>query len=198
MSNGWKRWRAAMALTIILASSTPLAAQQGVSDGQWRYYGGDAGSTKYAALDQITAENVSNLTTQWFWSSPENARIAENRRLGSFAYESTPLLIDGVLYVSSSHSDVIAINPVTGEQIWTHDTESWKAGRPTNLGFVHRGVAYWADGDDKRIYIATGDAHLVALAATTGEPILEFGEKGRVDFPGDFMPSPLPRSYAAV
>ncbi len=168
-------------MTVLLAGSTSLTAQQGPANGQWPYYGGDAGSTKYSALDQITAENVSTLKTRWFWGSPETARIKENRRLGSFAYESTPLLIDGVLYVSSSHSDVIAVDPVTGKQIWAYDTGSWKAGRPTNLGFVHRGVAYWADGDDKRIYIATGDAHLVALAASSGEPILEFGEKGRVD-----------------
>ncbi len=181
MSSGWAYRSACVAITILLASSVPLPAQQGVADGQWPYYGGDAGSTKYSALDQITAENVSTLKTQWFWGSPETARIKENRRLGTFAYESTPLLIDGVLYVSSSHSDVIAVDPVTGKQIWAHDTGSWKAGRPTNLGFVHRGVAYWADGDDKRIYIATGDAHLVALAAGSGKPILEFGEKGRID-----------------
>ena len=111
MSSGWASRSACVAITILLASSDPLSAQQGVADGQWPYYGGDAGSTKYSALDQITAENVSTLKTQWFWGSPETARIKENRRLGSFAYESTPLLIDGVLYVSSSHSDVIAVDP---------------------------------------------------------------------------------------
>ena len=113
MNSSWACRSAFVAITILLAGSTPLPAQQGVSDGQWPYYGGDAGSTKYSALDQITVENVSTLKTQWFWGSPETARIKENRRLGTFAYESTPLLIDGVLYVSSSHSDVIAVDPVS-------------------------------------------------------------------------------------
>jgi quinoprotein glucose dehydrogenase len=197
MSRSLIQLLATVGLIIILASSTQLQAQQGATKGQWRHYGGDAGSTKYSDLDQISAGNVASLETSWLWSSPENERIKEDRRLGSFAYEPTPILVDGVLYTSSSHSDVIAINPVSGKEIWSHDTESWKAGRPTNLGFVHRGVTYWEDGDDKRIFIATGDAHLVALSAKTGEPVLAFGDKGRIDLTKGLR-RPVPRRLYAV
>ncbi len=145
---------------ILLVASTGQG-QQGAPNGQWPHYSGDAGSTKYAALDQISKENVDKLQVAWQWISPENARIKKNRRLGSFAYEATPIMIDGVLYTSSSHCDVIAIDAATGETIWSYDTGAWKAGRPTNLGFVHRGVTYWADGDDKRIFIGrTSDGSL--------------------------------------
>jgi quinoprotein glucose dehydrogenase len=159
-------------ISVLLAASTGLG-QQGAPSGQWPNYGGDPGSTKYSALDQISKDNVADLKVAWQWNSPENDRIKENRRLGSFAYESTPIMIDGVLYTSSSHCDVIAIDSASGETIWSYDSEAWKAGRPTNLGFVHRGVTYWADGDDKRIFIGTGDSRLIALNANTGDLTVE-------------------------
>jgi quinoprotein glucose dehydrogenase len=157
------------------------AAQQGAPSGQWPSYGGDAGSTKYSALDQITKDNVWELQIAWRWSSPENERIKKSRRMGTFAYEATPVMIDGVLYTSSSHCDVIAINAASGETIWSYDSESWKAGRPTNLGFVHRGVTYWADGDERRVFLATHDSRLIALDADNGEPIASFGDNGSID-----------------
>lgn len=179
-------------LVLAVAVAAPLSltfAQSGATDGQWPSYGGDWGSTKYSALDQINRDNVQDLEVAWRWESPENLRIRgdrergirPNRRLGTFAYEATPIMIDGVLYTSSSHSDVIAIDSRTGETLWSYDPETWKAGRPTNLGFVHRGVSYWADGDDRRIYIATGDARLIALNADTGEPVASFGNEGEID-----------------
>ena len=168
-----------MLAVVWLVSSTQ--GQHGAPNGQWPHYGGGPGSTKYAPLDQITTDNVDRLHIAWRWSSPENDRIKKNRRLGTFAYEATPILIDGVLYTSSSHCDVIAINSGTGETIWAFDPESWKAGRPTNLGFVHRGVTYWADGNDRRIFIATHDARLIAVNAETGKPVPSFGSNGSID-----------------
>ncbi len=181
---------------VLFAASTGQG-QQGAPNGQWPNYSGDAGSTKYAALDQISKENVDKLQVAWQWISPENDRIKKDRRLGSFAYEATPIMIDGVLYTSSSHCDVIAIDAATGETIWSYDTEAWKAGRPTNLGFVHRGVTYWADGDDKRIFIGTGDSRLVALDANTGKPIPTFGKNGVVDLT-EGLRRPVPKNAYAV
>jgi quinoprotein glucose dehydrogenase len=62
-----------------------------------------------------------------------------------------------------------------------YDPHAYQQGAPPNLGFVHRGVAYWQDGTDQRILIATGDAHLLALDAKTGQPLLQFGDQGRID-----------------
>jgi quinoprotein glucose dehydrogenase len=184
-------------LGVLVVFASDASAQHGAKQGQWPTYGGDSGSTKYAPLDQITAENVGDLQVAWKWSSPENERIKTNRRLGTFAYEATPLMIDGVLYTSSSHCDVIAINGSNGETIWSYDTESWKAGRPTNLGFVHRGVSYWTDGADERIFIATGDARLISVDAKTGKPDESFGVNGAIDLT-EGLYRPVNRRHYAV
>jgi quinoprotein glucose dehydrogenase len=165
----------------------PLSAraQSGARDGQWRHYGGDLGSTKYAPLDLIHKDNVKKLQVAWRWSSPDNAVRARNllkiTSLIPFVHEATPLFVNGVLYTSTSFSQAAAIDPVTGKTKWVYDPETWKAGRPTNLGFVHRGLAYWTDGKDERLFLGTGDAYLLALDARTGKPCPDFGTKGRID-----------------
>jgi quinoprotein glucose dehydrogenase len=87
----------------------------------------------------------------------------------------------GVLYVSTSLSQVAAIDAATGKTRWVYDPETWKNGMPSNNGFVHRGVAYWADGNDHRILFGTGDGYLICLNARTGKPISTFGQQGRID-----------------
>ena len=82
-------------------------------------------------------------------------------------------MIDGVLYTSTSGSQAAAIDAETGETLWIYDPRSWASGRPPNNGFLHRGVAAWTDGSGGplRIFLATGDARLIALDAATGTPI---------------------------
>jgi quinoprotein glucose dehydrogenase len=155
--------------------------QQKAPAGDWRYYGGDAGSNKYSTLDQITAENVGKAKVAWTWESPDIPLQTANRALGSFAYETTPLAVGGTLYSTSSLAQVTAIDGATGKQLWVFNPESYKAGRPTNLGFVHRGLAYWTDGRQERLYMAAHDAYLYAIDAKTGKTISEFGEGGRVN-----------------
>ena len=186
------------ALACLFGPASTGQGQQGATGGQWPHYGGDSGSTEYSALDQLSSTNVDQLSVAWQWSSPENARIQKNRRLGTFAYEATPIMIDGVLYTSSSHSDVIAIDGDSGKTIWSYDSGSWRAGRPTNLGFVHRGVTYWADGEQKRIFIATGDCRLIALDATNGKPISSFGDGGSVDLTKGLGRPISKRAYAVT
>ena len=165
--------------TVITSMAT---AQHGTTGGQWPTYGGDKGSTKYAPLDQISANNFGDLEIAWKWDSIDaDVTAMEGVRVRPEKFESTPLMVDGVLYTSTSFSQVAAINAGTGETIWKYDTGSWRDGRPANMGFIHRGVSYWRDGDDERIIIATGNSKLIALNAKTGEPIPSFGENGRVD-----------------
>src|SRR5262249_27841905 len=90
-------------------------------------------------------------------------------------------MVGGVLYTSTSLSQVAAIDPQTGKTIWVFNPEAYKAGRPTNLGFVHRGVAYWTDGMQERIFIATHDAYLYAIDAQSGKTVSQFGDNGRVN-----------------
>jgi len=169
-----------LALAFVLAAE-PATAQRGAPNGEWPAYGGDLGSTKYSALDQIDEDNVDRVRVAWRWMSPDNAITAENERLAPGAFKGTPIMVGGVLYVRTSLSLVAAIDAATGEQIWSFDPASYEAGRPTNLGFNTRGVAYWSDGQEARIFVATGDSHLWALDAATGEPVPGFGGAGGLD-----------------
>ncbi len=84
-------------------------AQLGATDGEWHSYGGDAGNTKYSPLSQINADNVQRLQLAWTWTSVDEDIRAKNeiiRQRGSFrsyAYEVTPLMVNGVLYLSLIH-----------------------------------------------------------------------------------------------
>jgi quinoprotein glucose dehydrogenase len=152
----------------------------------WSSYGADSSSSKYTALEQITAANVTTLQNRWSWESPDNPTVLENQAQQNFratpgAYKVTPIAIDGVLYVSTSYGRVAAIDGASGEQIWVFDTKAWESGRPANLGYNHRGVAYWSDGQERRILMPGNDAYLWSIDARTGLADPEFGEQGRID-----------------
>ena len=171
-----------MVLGVALASG--VSAQYGVSDGQWRFHGGDQGHTRYAALDQITPENFGDLKIAWTWDSIDSdiTELRSQRRRGfGSPLIATPIMADGKLYISTAFSQVAAMDAGTGEMLWKYDSGSWRKGRPANMGFRHRGVSYWKDGDDERIIVGTGHSRLIALDAKTGKPIPEFGDDGQID-----------------
>ncbi|MFQ5946248.1 MAG: pyrroloquinoline quinone-dependent dehydrogenase, partial [Anaerolineae bacterium] len=149
--------------------------------GEWRSYGADKASSKYAPFTHITRDNVQQLRVVWRWRSVDQPILQAHSTLWTMVYEATPLMIGRVLYTSTSLSQVAAIEAVTGRTIWVYDPQTYQHGSPPNLGFVHRGVAYWQDGTDQRILIATGDAYLIALDAKTGKPLPQFGDQGRID-----------------
>jgi len=126
------------------------------AQGMWPSYGADLANSTYAPLDQITPDNVKDLRIAWRWSSVENAVLEDHLDLWTMVNEATPLIIDGRLYTSTSLSQVAAIDARTGQTLWVYHPETYWQGLPPNLGFVHRGVAYWADEEDKRIFIGTG------------------------------------------
>jgi quinoprotein glucose dehydrogenase len=159
-------------------------AQSGIPSGQWPTYGGDAGSSKYSPLDQITRDNVKQLRVVWRWESPDNAIVTENR--GALpvipaAYKATPILVDGVLYIKTSLSEAAAIDAKTGKTLWRFDPETWQRERPANTGYNARGVAYWSDGKTSRVFLPTGDAYLWSIDAKTGRSVDSFGVRGAID-----------------
>jgi quinoprotein glucose dehydrogenase len=171
-----------MFLSLGMVITSVSRAQNGAADGQWQSYGGDKWSTKYSALDQINKDNFNTLEFAWKWDSVDGDIMArDDFDLKPAKISSTPLMVNGVLYTSTAFSQVAAIDPGTGKAIWTYDPGSWQAGRPANMGFIHRGVSYWADGGEERLIIATGHSRLIALNPKTGKPIKNFGDDGSVN-----------------
>ena len=117
----------------------------------------------------------------WRWQSADNALVKNSPELTPWGFKSTPIAINGVLFISTSLNQVAAIDGATGEQLWLFDTKTWQRGRPTNLGFNHRGVAYWSDAKKRRVFMPTNDGRLFSLNADTGKPDPEFGIGGVVD-----------------
>ncbi len=128
-------------------------------------------------LDQINAENFSELEIAWRWDSID-AELDLNAALGpdgddlSFGrLQATPLMIDGVVYMITGLNQVAALAADTGELIWSFDPQAYLSGNSISpLGYHHRGVAYWSDEDNARILFATNDGYLFSLNAITGEP----------------------------
>jgi quinoprotein glucose dehydrogenase len=171
----------------VTAGQGPSGARTSASPaGEWWYYGGDSGSTKYSPLDQINRENVKNLRVAWRWKSDNFGPTPE------FNLEATPLMVKGILYTTAGiRRDVVAIDGVTGETLWMfryNEGDRGRAGPRQN----HRGVSYWTDGrgGDRLLYITPG-YHLIALNLTTGQPISTFGADGVVDlYEGLDQPAP--------
>jgi quinoprotein glucose dehydrogenase len=165
----------------LLMAVVVLSAQQGRSGSEWRFYGGDGASSKYSPLAQIAPANVGTLKVAWRWTSVDDGIAAASPGVVPGPYQDTPLMVNGVLYTFTSLGLLVAIDPTSGRTLWHHDPGTWKLGRPTNLGFTHRGLAYWTDGRAKRIIVGTHDARLLSIDAETGKPDPAFGLNGLAD-----------------
>ncbi len=171
-----------LAAAFILCSANQASTQQGALDGEWRSFGGDPGNTKYSPLDQINRDNFQDLEVAFRWESISTKVAKSNPRIRPGQFKAVPLMIDGILYVSTAISQVAAIDAGTGETIWEYDPRTYdRLRRPANAGWQHRGVAFWDDGADGRIVMATHDLRLMALNAKTGALYPDFGENGIVD-----------------
>jgi quinoprotein glucose dehydrogenase len=168
------------ALTILLAitTGTVLAGQT------WTAYGGDAGGTRYSPLRQITRTNVTRLRVAWSYRTGAlEPKTALNDKA---AFEATPILIDGTLYLTTPFNQVIGLDPGSGAAAWTYDP---KVDRSHDYSEVtSRGVAAWIDPRAAsgtpcrlRIFEGTIDARLISLDGKTGTPCAGFGDAGSLD-----------------
>ncbi len=171
------RWAAVCALLFILLPPAPANGQE------WRYWGADAQSTRYAPHDQIDRSNFDSLEVAWIWRG-DNFSPEANPML-----RATPIYVDGVLYsVAGTRRTAVAIDPATGETLWTFrepSTKRWEDSMRKDYG---KGVAYADPGGRPTIYLVTPAFFLHALDARTGHPVEGFGEGGVVDLLNDLGP----------
>ena len=145
---------------------------------EWLYYGGDQAGTKFSPLTDINAQNVSQLKLAWQWKHWETP-LEQYKTVPGF-FESTPLMIDGVLYVTTPYNSIAAVDAETGKELWRFDGEAYKLGQVlSGSGWKLRGTAFWRDNGKLRIFLNSRD-RLFALDAQTGKPVQSFGKDGWV------------------
>ena len=152
----------------LLAAAAGCAACAPSRD--WPVTGGDPGNTRYSPLDQINRGNVARLRLAWTFHTGDAPAD------GHSEIQAIPIVIDGVLYTTTPALAVIALRAGSGTLVWRFDPFA----HHPRASHVNRGVVYWADGRDRRIFF-TAARRLYALNARTGQPILTFGDSGSVD-----------------
>jgi quinoprotein glucose dehydrogenase len=129
----------------------------------WAVYGGSSEGIRYSPLTQINRTNVKQLRLVWSYDTGERETTTETQ----------PIVVNGVLYGITPTHAAIALNAATGKLLWRFDPATKYRG-------PNRAVVYWADGPDRRVFLAAGD-YLYALDALRGQPIASFGQAGRID-----------------
>jgi quinoprotein glucose dehydrogenase len=158
---------------VFLEAQQPPAAS--AASAEWTVYGGTASSTRYSSLDQINKQTVKDLRIVWRQSAtPAEVRRGRTNAPVPTNYQNTPLMVGGLLYMTTGYGSVTALDPATGKVVWFDDLPGDQRGSPT------RGVGYWTDGLDARILAVVG-SNLVALNAKTGARYPAFGAGGQVD-----------------
>ena len=186
----------------------PWRKAQTAPDAGWANYGNDPGGTRYSPARQIDRGNVAQLKVAWTYRT--GALPYDEDLDKKAAFEATPILIEGKLFLSTPYDHVIALNAVSGVKIWEFDP---KLEHPYGFSEVtSRGVSAWRDGSARtskggvcalRIFIGTLDARLIALDGETGKPCMDFGTNGEVDLtnevklrdPGDYQVTSAPAIF---
>ncbi len=165
--------------TAALLSTTLAGAQEPGAMIEWPYVGAGQAHTKYSVAEDITVANVDELRIVWQWEPNEKPLEEYGARPGQF--QATPVMVDNVLYISTMYTRVAALDAETGAELWTFDPRAYEGG-PRGAGpsgFKHRGIAYWGDGGNARIFLNSRN-RLYAIDAATGELDTGFGESGSV------------------
>jgi quinoprotein glucose dehydrogenase len=158
-----------------------VAAQPVPQKTDWPLYGRDSAGTRYSPLDQINTANVARLQRAWVYHTGEHGR----------AFEVTPIMAGGLLYLATQNQRVVALEPETGREVWSFD--------PHSNSREFRGATYWPGGRETppRILFGTGDGRLIALDAKTGLPVRTFGDNGTVDLKAG-VADKFPRALYAI
>ncbi len=165
-------------LAILVTGALVAAQQQSSSQVEWLYYGGDQGGTKYSPLADIRPDNLPRLQVAWQWKHWETP-LKEYDTVPGFN-ESTPLMVDGVLYVTTPYNSIAAVDAETGKERWRFDGGAYELGQVlSGSGWKLRGTAFWRDGGRIRLFLNSRH-RLFSLDPQTGKPDPSFGNGGVV------------------
>ena len=169
--------RALVSIAATFASVAGLAwSQPAAKDTEWPSYNADVHGTRYRPLDQINALNFNKLEVAWRFKTDSIGNRPE------YKLEGTPLMVNGVVYATAgSRRAAIALDAVTGELLWVHGEREGARGAAAPRQLSGRGLAYWSDGKQERIFYITPGFRLIGLDAKTGALIPTFGKNGVVD-----------------
>ena len=174
-----------LSVIFYLALASSGASGQTTTRVEWANYGNDPGGMRYSSLTQINRDNVSKLTVAWVYHTGDVSDGSKYPRKSEF--ESTPIFVDGTLYLTTAFNRVVALDPVTGSERWAFDPKI-NLGSKYSEGLMNRGVSIWLDTGRKlgaecrrRIFLATIDARLISLDGASGKPCKDFGDAGQVD-----------------
>ncbi|MGH9331745.1 MAG: PQQ-binding-like beta-propeller repeat protein, partial [Vicinamibacterales bacterium] len=161
-----------LALVLALPSSLALRARGPAAGRDWIAYGGGPDNIRYSSLTQIDRSNVQQLDVAWTYDAAD----------GAGGLQTQPIIVGGVLYANTPKHRVIALDAATGTLVWRFDSGLEASG-------ANRGVTWWADGEDRRIFAGV-DRYVYALDARTGKPVPTFGRDGRIDLHADLDRDP--------
>src|SRR5438876_900198 len=144
----------------------------------WRVAGADPGNTRFSPLDQINTTNVARLRVAWVYHTGDLAPDQHGE------IQATPIVVDGVLYATTPALAAIALRAASGTLLWRFDPRTTHDARRTDFSHVNRGVVYWADSRDRRIFFTAGrklygldDARFLRRRAHRGEPVRELAPR---------------------
>jgi len=169
-----------VSLIRVISFSTALAVGASAQT-DWPMYGHDPGGMRFSPLQQINTGNVNRLERAWTYHTGEMPVTSGARGQRQTAFETTPLVVNGMLYLSTPANRIVALEPESGRELWKFDLQA--GSKAPVKSRAHRGVAYWP-GDahtPPRILFGTLDGRLIALNASTGRKVPGFGNEGEVD-----------------
>lgn len=144
---------------------------------EWPVYGGGPESIRYSSLTQINRANVKQLKLAWTFDASDGVEGSE--------LEVNPIVVNGVLYASTVSLTVVALDAATGRLVWRFDPYNGRAVH--GGGGRSRGVTYWSDGRDARIFVGVHQ-FLYALDVKSGRPVSAFGAGGHIDLRDGLRP----------
>ena len=165
---------------ILLLAAAPLFAQS-KPDIEWRAYANDAGGSHYSTASNIDRQNVTKLQVAWTYHTHALEPVTDLNHKAAF--EATPVMAGGTLYVSTPFGKVIALDPASGKEKWSYDPQVDRGKEYSEV--TSRGVAVWRSEKETRVFIGTIAARLIALDGRTGKLCADFGNGGHIDLHGD-------------